>query len=378
MAPEVCEGESATAASDQYALAVIAYQMLTGQLPFTAATPMAVIVAQVNKALPLPRSVNPDLSEATEQVLLKGLARRAEDRFASCTELARALGSIRSDGPEPEPARAPALARRLPKPTLLAAGAAALVLLLALTAGYVATRPARQAAPTSPALRSTPTAPPTSQPTPSPAGTSKPAHAIPAKGELLFDAQLSGQTDNYLCGYLDRRQSPADSAVWSRDGGVLTISLTKAQGSLRCSFSGPTPSSYVWEMDVTSTADSAGKAYVTFRSSGGQPGEYYAAVVDTKFENLSVIRYNSGSYGPQGEAMAPAPLTGLKQGKVFTLAIQEKQADFAVYVNESEVGRFSLGGFTGARFDDAIQLGDPRDELLATVKISGWRLYALP
>jgi len=47
--------------------------MLTGQTPFTADTPLAVIFKHVQDPLPLPRAINPDIPEAVERVILKAL-----------------------------------------------------------------------------------------------------------------------------------------------------------------------------------------------------------------------------------------------------------------------------------------------------------------
>ncbi|HEY8641429.1 MAG TPA: serine/threonine-protein kinase, partial [Candidatus Dormibacteraeota bacterium] len=63
MSPEQCAGEDLTPATDQYSLAVIAYEALTGRVPFTAATPVAVLMAQMQNALPPPRTINPELSD---------------------------------------------------------------------------------------------------------------------------------------------------------------------------------------------------------------------------------------------------------------------------------------------------------------------------
>ena len=91
MAPEQCEGQELSPAADLYALGVVAYEMLTGRPPFVAETPLAVMLAQVTSALPLPRQLNPDLSELVEAVLLKALAKQPGDRYAACTRFVRAL-----------------------------------------------------------------------------------------------------------------------------------------------------------------------------------------------------------------------------------------------------------------------------------------------
>jgi serine/threonine protein kinase len=94
MAPEQAQGR-AEAASDNYSLAVIAYQLLTGQLPFSAETPYATTIQHIIAPPPPPRQINPNLSPAVEQVLLHGLAKEPAQRPPSAqafvTELRRAL-----------------------------------------------------------------------------------------------------------------------------------------------------------------------------------------------------------------------------------------------------------------------------------------------
>jgi eukaryotic-like serine/threonine-protein kinase len=96
MSPEQCEGAELTPAADLYALATVAYEMLTGHPPFQAETPLAVIIAQVRNTLPPPRSINPELSEHVEQVLLKALAKHPGDRQTSCSRFVRELAGMPS------------------------------------------------------------------------------------------------------------------------------------------------------------------------------------------------------------------------------------------------------------------------------------------
>src|SRR5712692_8313594 len=72
-------------------LAVVAFEMLTGRVPFTAETPAAVILAQIHNPLPLARQLRPDLSAEVETVLQRGMAKVAADRFESCSALVAAL-----------------------------------------------------------------------------------------------------------------------------------------------------------------------------------------------------------------------------------------------------------------------------------------------
>src|SRR4029077_8924533 len=61
LSPEQAKGERATAASDRYALAVVAWELLTGRRPFAATSATAEAMAHVNEPVPSPRTANPDL-----------------------------------------------------------------------------------------------------------------------------------------------------------------------------------------------------------------------------------------------------------------------------------------------------------------------------
>jgi serine/threonine protein kinase len=92
MAPEQADPERAAEigpAADRYALGIVAYQMLTGRVPFPGNIP-ATLNAHEHKPVPRPRSLRPSLSEAVEAALLKMLAKAPADRFPSaCTFVAR-------------------------------------------------------------------------------------------------------------------------------------------------------------------------------------------------------------------------------------------------------------------------------------------------
>lgn len=98
MAPEQCEGEELGPAADIYALATVAFQLLTGVLPFTADTPMKVIVAKLREPATRARVLRPDLGPDIESALMRGMALNPAQRFYSATALVDALAGRGSSG----------------------------------------------------------------------------------------------------------------------------------------------------------------------------------------------------------------------------------------------------------------------------------------
>ncbi len=89
MAPEQWEGHPVPA-TDQYALAVMLYELLTGRPPFRG-TPMQMMYAHVNMRPKAPITLNPRLSSAIDIVVLRGLAKKPEERFPSIIAFAFAF-----------------------------------------------------------------------------------------------------------------------------------------------------------------------------------------------------------------------------------------------------------------------------------------------
>lgn len=89
MAPEQCFGH-AVAASDQYALAIMAYELLTGHPPFQGAS-MQIMFQHLHTFPQPPRTFNPHLSEGVDTVILQALAKQAEERFASISAFSQAF-----------------------------------------------------------------------------------------------------------------------------------------------------------------------------------------------------------------------------------------------------------------------------------------------
>jgi serine/threonine protein kinase len=91
MSPEQAEGVSVDHRSDLYSLGVVLYELLTGQPPYQAKTPLAVVLMHVKEPLPLPHTINPNVAEPLEQVVLKAMAKNRNQRYQTAAEMEQAL-----------------------------------------------------------------------------------------------------------------------------------------------------------------------------------------------------------------------------------------------------------------------------------------------
>ncbi len=100
MAPEQAKGEEADARSDLYSLAMVAYQMLSGAVPYDADSTLALLYKVVNNPLPPIRQYQPDIPEAVEGVLQRALAKEPDARYSSVTAFYEALRTAFGELPQ--------------------------------------------------------------------------------------------------------------------------------------------------------------------------------------------------------------------------------------------------------------------------------------
>ncbi len=92
MSPEQCMGErDIPPATDQYALGVTIYEVISGRVPFVGDTPMKTAWMHINNPLVPLRQLRPEIPEAIESCIQKALAKKVEDRYPTCSAFAEAF-----------------------------------------------------------------------------------------------------------------------------------------------------------------------------------------------------------------------------------------------------------------------------------------------
>lgn len=91
MAPEQIESRAVDGRADQFALAVIAYELLTGERPFHGETLPALLFQISRETPPAPHLLNPALNERVTAVMQRALAKQPAERFNTCSAFVRAL-----------------------------------------------------------------------------------------------------------------------------------------------------------------------------------------------------------------------------------------------------------------------------------------------
>jgi len=124
LSPEQAQGHAVTARSDLYAVGIILYELLTGDVPFEAESEVTIAVKQINEAPIAPSKLNPEVTPELEAVVLAALQKDPAARFADADEFITALQAASSRIPSPAASSAAASASAVLPPAAAAIAAA--------------------------------------------------------------------------------------------------------------------------------------------------------------------------------------------------------------------------------------------------------------
>lgn len=97
ISPEQAKGEVTDNRADLYSVGVMMYEMLAGRLPFEAESAVSVAIKHIEEVPRSLRSVNPDIPEALESIVLRAMQKDADNRYNSAAEMLRDIDSFKKD-----------------------------------------------------------------------------------------------------------------------------------------------------------------------------------------------------------------------------------------------------------------------------------------
>ena len=101
IAPETIRKKPPTEATDIYSLGIVAFEVLTGRVPFSATTPGDMLRMHLQSPAPTPSAVNPNVTPEMDRIIAKMLAKKPEKRYADMNELHAELRSVKAFKEDP-------------------------------------------------------------------------------------------------------------------------------------------------------------------------------------------------------------------------------------------------------------------------------------
>ena len=103
LSPEQARGETVDARSDIYSTGCLLYELLTGRPPFIGDSPVSVAYQHVREEARPPSQLNPDVSQAIDNIVAKALAKRVEDRYQSAADMRKDIERVLAGQPGRRP-----------------------------------------------------------------------------------------------------------------------------------------------------------------------------------------------------------------------------------------------------------------------------------
>jgi WD40 repeat protein len=309
--PEQVKGLAVDGRADQYALACVAWQLLTGTVPFQRDQGMAVLLAHLYEPLPPLDALRPGLPAAAGQVLARAMAKDPGERYPSCGEFTDALRDALALPPYQPAAPGPAAAG------LLAARASALPAHAATTAPGSGRGPGMPAAAADGPTQDTAAPRRRLRPRPGPDGTPpRPARRRRYLTITLAGTLLAGATA--LSVLLATPGTPQPPTRPHTSTPPATLSTTASAGTEPATSSGPPPGAL---MTILSDAGSQGVRAVAFGPGGTTlaasdfNGRVYLWDTGTGkltgyLKDPASTGVSSVAFGPGGTTLAAGDLNG--------------------------------------------------------------------
>ena len=415
LSPEQAAGLPIDNRSDVYALGIVLFQLLSGRVPFTGTTPVAVAIKQAMQEPPSLSQLNPAIPPSVEQAILKALAKKPEQRYATAGDLARAVRAAVTD-PQPaakvsllstgetlldtippvgweqsnestvatnrqpgwEQSNEPTVATnrqprrqggRLPLQLALFSGILVVLLILGGSALYLHWLPVGNQQPSGSTRNQ---AASTSTLTPSATSVSHPQNTLPTPsvpvGKLLYGTSLP------LCDAQRGLWSTNPSVQVTCDAADTRLTNTKAgqvEGVFLNTFPGsaPIPNDYVLEVQVKPVSASSGAFGIFFRTQSGanHQGGFSFMIQPSGYWNGYSIDDTTGQatslFGLQGKALNSTGFT--------TIDIVIQGNTFQIYFNGELQGGISSSSYPHGNLGLAVDGG-------SDVWFKNLAIYSLP
>lgn len=359
MSPEQCAGRDAGPPSDQYSLGVVAFEALTGHVPYEAETPAAVMLEQIQSPLPDPRTVNPELPASVELALMKSLAKDPAQRFATCGDFVKAIetpSALAAAAPAPAPqptvsVKHPAQGavppwRSVPRGRLIAAAAVVGVLLIGSVAGVLLTHRSGG----------------------SHNNNSQASSGGPAHGSLIYDLKLDKSA---WAGGTEPSPDPAGSMSIGYSSSSIDFHIEKSGGGVSIQFDGPALKSYVADFvfNVDNGSDFGLNWELITAGTNEQAEVYVHFDVAQNAMTVTLSPYSGDSQALTQTVTVP----DLQKGATADVAVVVDSGSVTLYLNGDQVGQGSETKASGATNPSFYMNGNS-----GTLHIQSLTYYALP
>jgi serine/threonine protein kinase len=400
MAPEQWMSQP-VAASDQYALAVMAYQLLTGTMPFQGSIHQ-MMYKHIQEPPPPPSTHNAHLSPALDAVLLRAMAKKPEERFPSVQAFATALRNVQDDIPSTEhiapaptstatledaistalisfdaelpassPPTKPVVSRTRGKRPSRRQGIFSVTIICALIVAVVTASAFILTATSPQTYRFVYTSQPTSSTMPAVKAGSTPTNRIPY-GKLLYTTSSPGE----FCATVGEKWSNYNQPQIQCSATGATISNPNSTspnlvGTILTALpAGTYPSDYVIEAQIQRLNTSSNYGIYFRNQPGSEQGVYTFLVHPYNRWDAYIYSNTNGNQLSLASGKIPVGKIPVEKNSLLTLTVVAAGADFTFYINGQFEGSIHNTVYDTGSVGIAVDAG-------GKIGVKSFSLYAL-